>query len=91
MEGAGSWRTSSLPAEEQSVPGAIDTAETPTMLTVSEEDLMEDNDEIEADGTIGSEPSDPDYTPTEHISPDPSEHDYTPTEPEHINSNYEPD
>ncbi|CAH1433367.1 unnamed protein product [Lactuca virosa] len=71
--------------------GATDRADTPAMLTASDEEPIEDIDEIDAGDTIGLDPSKPDYTPTEHASPVPSEPDYTLAEHGHISSDYESD
>ncbi|CAI9271162.1 unnamed protein product [Lactuca saligna] len=64
MMGAGSWRTVSLPVEEQPVSGTTDPTNTPTVLTTSDEEPMEDSDEIEADDIFDL--SEPDYTPAKH-------------------------
>lgn len=77
--------------EEQSVVGTTVPTNTLELLTNSKEDPIVDSDEIEVDDTIGSDPSNPDYTPADPIIPDPSEHDYTLADHEHIRSNYELD
>ncbi|CAH1436119.1 unnamed protein product [Lactuca virosa] len=59
-----SQRAATLPVEERSIPGTTDLTDTPTMLMTSEEDPMEYSEDMDADGTIGSEPSELDHTPT---------------------------